>query len=428
LNDSVVTVAEKSTFTVAQNVAFVVPNGTTLTINGTMIIYGNVNIAGTLTSTGTIKVYGTLYNTGTFNNNGNFENFSNNSLLNAGLFNQNGNCENHGSIVNDGEIRMTKDINNYNGSKLENYADIKIDEGCKIVNSNPTCLINAGRISTDAPNSVLGGLTNQGVFAVVMPSNNVGSSALESIADQNEPNIWTLKNTTDPIKNVDVLTISTGQTLRIPLGLKLVNNGRIQNSGIIENRGTIETYSPYFGEPGFGISNAGDINNAGGTIQNYGTIVLSRDILTSPQTFISYGNINDGIIGNQSTGIITIKYGGRLDNRYALYNDGKINNIAGIIFSGDLNVTFKNQRGGIITNSPTSQLIVNTSDMHNEAGATIENNSSSKITLNWSKLINSGTVTNAGSIVLERGTFTNNPGSIFTNTGTVVKDQYSEVR
>ena len=428
LNDSDVTVAEESTFTVDQNVAFVVPTGTTLTIISTMIINGNVNIAGTLTLIGTIKIYGTINVSGIFNNNGNLENFSNNSLVNAGLFNHDGKLDNHGRIDNYSKIMMNKNINNYTGSNFTNMADIVISAGSKIVNSDSNRLTNKGTISSYEPNSVLGGLNNNGTVAVIQ--SNVGSSALESIADQTTPNIWTLKNTTHPIVIVDVLTIPTGQTLKVPPGLKLVNNARIQNSGIIENRGTIETYSPYFNDPGFGISDAGYINNAGGRIENYGTIVLSRDMITSPQDFISHGGIKDGTIINTVTGTITIKEGGRLHNGNELRNSGKIDNTS-TIFSG-LNATFQNS--GTITNSPISragtmigsELLVNTTDMHNIG--IIENKSPCKITLNWSRFFNSGTVTNAGSIVLERGIFTNNPGSKFTNTGTVVKDQYSEFR
>jgi hypothetical protein len=443
-------VALGSNFTVAQNITFIVPLGTTLTINGTMIIRGIVDVIGTLTVNGTIQIYGTLNVTGTFNMYGNMENFSNNSLNNYGVCQIIGLFKNYGTTSNYGDFVNTGSFMNYAGSNLCNRGNITCGANSQMSFANDNSLINQGEIVV--PDliliSIFGIASNTlGIYTALVQSNPV-STAINSIADPTDvEGTWTLRNATNTIVITSQLTIPTGQTLIVPVGSTLRNNHIIFNNGTIINRGTIETYSD-----GFNV--LGDINNDNGRIENNGTIIISRYLInrgsiSAPGWFRPRGDVLGGTIENTSTGRINIRPGGRINRCSRFINVGTIDS-AGTIMCG-LDAIFENNGNGTITNSvnttgvmendPTDtlehgfvypgELVLNNINNRTDGTGginrgTINNKPHCRILLTACRLTNIGTVINDGSLRLTHGRFTNNAGSILRNNGTIT-GQYSKL-
>jgi hypothetical protein len=419
------------TFTVAQNITFIVPLGTTLTINGTMILRGIVDVIGTLTVNGTIQIYGTLNITGTFNMYGSMENFSNNSVNNygvcqiSGLFKNYGTTSNYGDFVNDGSVV------NYAGSKLLNRGNITCGANSQMSFANGDSLMNQGEIVVSNPNNLFGYASNTlGIYTAVVQSN-VGSTAIESIADQNPAGTWTLKNATNTIVITSQLTIPTGQTLIVPVGSTLRNNHLIFNNGTIINNGTIETDSA-------GYDFLGDINNNNGRIENNGTILIgrypeNRGSISDPFWGMFQAQVLGGTIENTTTGIIIIRPGGRINRCSRFINVGTIDNSGGTIMCG-LNATFENNgtithsvnTTGVMANDPTvtlvhgyvfsSHLVLKSISIGINRGSIIN---AGRILLIRSRLTNIGTVINTDLLDMSMSSLTNNAGSILRNNGTI---------
>ena len=430
---------EGFTVIIPDNVTFIVPSGTTLTINGTMIVHGFVNIVGTSTINGTIKIYGTLTNSGTFNMNGNMENFSNNSVHNYGLCQINGTFKNLGTTSNYGDWIISGIVLNYAESKLVNRGNITCGANSRMSFENNNSLINQGEIVVPDLISIFGIASNTlGIYTNVVQSNPV-STAINSIADPTDvEGTWTLRNATNPITSQ--LTIPTGQTLIVPVGSTLRNNHIIFNNGTIINRGTIETYYD-----GFNV--LGDINNDNGRIENYGTIIIGRHLVNrgskeNTYWFRSRGDVLGGTIENTSTGRINIRPGGRINRCSRFINVGTIDS-AGTIMCG-LDAIFENNGNGTITNSvnttgvmendPTDtlehgfvypgELVLNNINNRTDGTGginrgTINNKPHCRILLTACRLTNIGSVINDGSLRLTHGRFTNNAESTLRNNGTI---------
>ena len=437
------TIDEGFTFTVAENVTFIVPIGTTLTINGTMIVRGFVSIVGTLTINGTIKIYGSLNISGNFNMNGNMENFSNNSINNYGLCLINGIFKNYGTTSNYGGFVNTGSVLNYAESKLVNRGNITCGANSQMSFANDDSLINQGEIVAPGTNNLIGIASNTlGIYTAVVQSNPV-STEINSIADPTAVvGTWTLKNATNTIVITSQLTIPTGWTLIVPVGSTLRNNHLIFNNGTIINRGTIETDSDSYP--------LGKINNNNGRIENNGTIIIGRHLvnrgsISIPFWFRGIGQVLGGTIENTTTGRIIIR-GGSINQCFRFINVGTIENSGGTIMCG-LNAIFENNgtitnsvnTTGVMANDPTATLvptgIANGSELvlnniNNRAEGTgginrgtINNNPGCRIILSASRLTNMGSVINDG--LLGLGRFTNNAGSTLRNNGTITGEGIS---
>ena len=441
------TIGEGYTFTVAENVTFIVPTGTTLTINGTMIVRGFVNIVGTSTINGTIKIYGNLNITGTFNMYGNMENFSNNSINNYGLFRLNGMFKNYGTTSNYGDLLNNGSVLNYAESKLVNRGIITCGANSQMSFANDDSLINQGEIVAPGTNNLIGIASNTlGIYTAVVQSNPV-STEINSIADPTAVvGTWTLKNATNTIVITSQLTIPTDWTLIVPVGSTLRNNHLIFNNGTIINRGTIETDSDSYP--------LGKINNNNGRIENNGTIIIgrhlvNRGLISNPSWFMFHAQVLGGTIENTTTGRILIRPGGSINQCSRFINVGTIENSGGTIMCG-LNAIFENNgtitnsvnTTGVMANDPTatlvptglaytSHLVLNSINNRAEGtgginrGTITNNQGSCRIQLNWSRLTNIGSVINDGLLVLTNGRFTNNAGSTLRNNGTITGEGIS---
>ena len=441
------TIGEGYTFTVAENVTFIVPTGTTLTINGTMIVRGFVSIVGTLTINGTIKIYGSLNISGNFNMNGNMENFSNNSINNYGLCLINGIFKNYGTTSNYGGFVNTGSVLNYAESKLVNRGNITCGANSQMSFANDDSLINQGEIVAPGTNNLIGIASNTlGIYTAVVQSNPV-STEINSIADPTAVvGTWTLKNATNTIVITSQLTIPTDWTLIVPVGSTLRNNHLIFNNGTIINRGTIETDSDSYP--------LGKINNNNGRIENNGTIIIgrhlvNRGLISNPSWFMFHAQVLGGTIENTTTGRILIRPGGSINQCSRFINVGTIENSGGTIMCG-LNAIFENNgtitnsvnTTGVMANDPTatlvptglaytSHLVLNSINNRAEGtgginrGTITNNQGSCRIQLNWSRLTNIGSVINDGLLVLTNGRFTNNAGSTLRNNGTITGEGIS---
>ena len=436
------TVALGSIFTVAQNVAFLIPTGTTLTINGTMIIRGIVDVIGTLTINGTIQIYGTLNVAGTFNMNGSMENFSNDSLNNYGVSMIGGASHNYGTIRNYQNMEIKGNIRNHSKSKFINQGMVSVDQDAELANDDTDSLINQGaNIYAHGPNNVKGASTNLLGIVVGALQSNTGSTAIESIADQTAAGTWTLRNTFTIVSTT--LTIPSGQTLIVPVGLTLLNNYSIVNNGTIINRGTLETFTEtvYARHPVAGV-----INNNNGKIENYGTIIICRYLVNLQQYplinwFVSRGDVIGGTIENKTTGRIIIRPAGKINQCSRFINDGTIDNSSMIncglnsIFENNGTITNSVNTTGVVANNPTvtsphgyvyylGELVLYSINHRIEGTGginrgTITNNQGCRIELEKSRLTNMGSVINDGLFQMNFGTFTNNIRSILRNNGTI---------
>jgi hypothetical protein len=434
------TIDEGFTFTVAENVTFIVPIGTTLTINGTMIVRGFVSIVGTLTINGTIKIYGSLNISGNFNMNGNMENFSNNSINNYGLCRINGIFKNYGTTSNYGDFVNTGSVLNYAESKLVNRGNITCGANSQMSFANDDSLINQGKIVVPGTNNLFGIASNTlGIYTAVVQSNPV-STEINSIADPTDVvGTWILKNATNTIVITSQLTIPTDWTLIVPVGSTLHNKHLIFNNGTIINRGTIETESDSF--------DLGNINNNNGRIENNGTIIIGRHLvnrgsISNPYWFRWNGQVNGGTIENTTTGRIILRTGGGINQCFRFINVGTIENSSGTImcsfnaiFENNGTITNSVNTTGVMANDPARLVPVGTNTMGSELRlvninnraegtgginrGTINNNPGCSITLSSCRLTNMGSVINDGLLRLGMGTFTNNAGSTLRNNGTI---------
>jgi len=234
-------------------------------------------------------------------------------------------------------------------------------------------------------------------------------------------------------------TINSGGNITNKSGGTITNSGTINNSSYIANVGTV-TNSGTINSSGY-FGNGGKItNNSGGTISNshtlnsYGIITNSGTITnTSGGTMKNYGggkinNLSGGTITNSGTmnnssyvaNTGTITNSGTINNSSYIGNGGTITNLSGgtITNSGTINSYGKISNSGTITNN-TSGTIKNYSGgkVNNNSGGIITNNSGGTITNNSATITNSGTINNSGAIS-GTGTIKSALTSI-TNTGTI---------
>ena len=279
--------------------------------------------------------------------------------------------------------------------------------------------------------------------------------SLNTIAIEGPANTWTTSS---------IVTILPCQTLTILAGQTLNINNNFNNYGTIQNSGTIYTNNGTFTNYNGGIINnnvggiiynnvgAGTIlNDLGGTINNNGTIyaglftaggnsgTINNNATGSFQIQVNTFS-NNGIITNNTGGVITVSIG------VGLTNNGILTNHIGatITSTNSLNSnnsgTFTNY--GIITldstsgfqifapliNDGTSATITNAGTFTNFSGGTITNTNSATITNNsGATIINTGgTITNTNS-----ATITNNSGATITNgvafSGGIINNQNSGI-
>jgi len=295
-----------------------------------------------------------------------------------------------------------------------------------------------------------------------------------------------------PAPNTDIqlssiateLTIPSGATLIIPVGLTLtiigtvINNGTITNNGtIINNNNTITNNGTINNNSGGTITNNGSINNnIGGTINaNSGSIFTNSGTVANNGTFVSNGGTinNTGTIGPNpitialssiatfSTGFwrlnayytiqvgysLTISASQSFITNYQLTNYGSITN-NGTIFvyttvvngniqnystlnndGGTIQInidnTFTNQTGGTLNNKNGGTITYGgDGELHNYGG-TINNNAGCTINVtgglaNQSPMVNNGTININAGGALNNSSTITNNGIIKNNGGTVI--------
>ena len=274
--------------------------------------------------------------------------------------------------------------------------------------------------------------------------------SLDTIATEGPANTWTA-NSNVTILPCQTLTILAGQSLNIENNFN--NYGTIQNSGTIDtNNGTFTNYNGGIINNNVGgiINNnvGGNINNnVGGTINNNGTIyaggfTIGGNSGTINNNATGYFNIlgntftNNGIITNNTGGVITVSIG------VGLTNNGILTNHIGatITSTNSLNSnnsgTFTNY--GIITldstssfqifapliNDGTSATITNAGTITNNSGGTITNTNSATITNN-----SGGTITNSSGAIINNkhsGIINNKSGATFANTTATFNNYVSD--
>ena len=204
-------------------------------------------------------------------------------------------------------------------------------------------------------------------------------------------NTCTVTNISLTLNSGDSLTVENGIVFVINSGFILLNDGSIMsNSGIINDNSGIFTSLP-------GLVNAGTINNNAGGIINIssGGGIFNGYLTGATNTINNYGTINNiGELAND---------GGHINN-YAILN----NNQGGGFDSSD-SCSINNNPDGTITNS--ARLTTDSCVITNSG--TINNNSGGNIHIeDFNLILNSGTINNSGTIIIEVDSTINNSGAI----------------
>lgn len=249
---------------------------------------------------------------------------------------------------------------------------------------------------------------------------------------------WNLNN--DIIINeFQKFTIPEGDTLIIPVGKQLINNGTINIYGtlvglnIIINNGTINNYSNTITiESECIFTNNKTINNkSGAVISNNGGKLENNAVINNLKDSI-FNNNSDGIININNKGVVNntgiinnigivnssedaeIVNMGIIHNKNKLFNKGAIKNNK--IITNYIESNFENYSGAIFENYFMFSVI----NVLNNSGTIINNNGAKIHNLNVKSTINNlegGNITNktGATIINMKGKIINNNGAVIYN-------------
>jgi hypothetical protein len=245
----------------------------------------------------------------------------------------------------------------------------------------------------------------------------ITQTLLERIATITNIGVYTLNQSTGILPG-ETLIIPRYITLKIPLGLTLVNNGTITCQGTIDNdaminngtftvtsTGTFTTTVTFKNQAGAILTSYGTINNSGSEFMN-----LYRGTITSNGTF---NNNDGGVVSNDF--ILNIR-GTMTNNSGALVSaTGTTNIYAGATVKNysDFSNTFLLTNNGIFINEDGGTLL--NYYLFNNITGTLINNSGTIKNLDTGVLLNNNIIRNYGTIYNYNGGKITNNGSYVEN-------------
>ena len=457
-------------------------NSSTLQILQSIINDGSISFEtggildnqGTLTNNSSVsfETGGSLNNMGTLTNDhflSRFFNLAGNTLNNSGDINGDGELDNYG-ILNNNSGGTLSPRAYFNVDTLNNNlgGTLNIIPGGVLFSYIGATLNNYGILNNDS-----GTLTNfQGTF------NNSGTLSNSGfLGNQGYLNNSGTLNNDGILSNSGGVILDNHDTLNNSANGTLNNSGTLQNFGTLNNDGDLinEIYSTLRNNPGSTLNNSGELSGDG-ALQNF-TATLNNNSGGLLNVFSFYndsivnnhngGIINidtdgatlvnlDGTLNNASGGIVDIQAGGALINIFSsnlnndgtlnnsgfcssgqgstLSNSGILNNFGDLIFqtgstfiqSGALNLNSgRLSLGQNIPLEVNDQVMIGTVQVILDKGASLDiNNRSSDVTFQQ-PIINAGTLSNTGGLILNSNVTTvligenTFPGETHVNTGTL---------
>jgi hypothetical protein len=427
--------------------------------SGTIVNTGTLAISGALGGEAKILYGGTITNYGVLTNmpvdaGSGIPIFvmAGGSLINmqGAMLNAQGLLVNLGLLTNKGTLTSTDSLNNEakgaltNSGTLTNTGKLRNQGGGTLTNTgelvNQGVLINSGGSILD--NDPGGMLTNGFRMANNGTLDNTAGATLTNnfIMDNNR----TLNNN-GTLTNTSVLDNNAGAEL-INAGGSINNEGTLTNAGFLANNsffdGSVLLYGTLLNS-GTLTNTAGAIlfNLAGNTLNNFGGTIENRGLLDNDGELDSFfGKIsNAGTLSNTVNGVLTNSIGSTLNNLFgatltnggAIQNGGTLvnanqatlTNLGTLVSQGQLTNLGNLQNTGILSNSGTlinrpGGTITNDGVMTNTL--TLTNEAGAALTNNES-LDNTGILTNNGAIVNTRFATILNSGSL-TNNGSLTND------
>jgi len=272
------------------------------------------------------------------------------------------------------------------------------------------CLIGINAIQAHAacdqispnPNPVGGTITITGVNGCNDLASFVNNGKIQSSGNPLLTNNGTLTNNSIITSNFTGRFLDNNGTLNNNVGASLLHSLKLNNAGAtVNNYGTISSISAFdFGLTNYGILNnyAGGgvfgndpaLNNAsGGVVNNMGSIGQSQNggLINNSGQLVLYGN--SGVINNYSGGFIESTY-------LPLINGGTINNYAGSsVGPNALGLSMRNS--GLFSIFSGASLTLGTFDYIQSAGTTrvdgtVDGNSNADIIVNGGVLQGTGSI------------------------------------
>lgn len=344
--------------------------GATLADSGSMFLD-----SGTLINAGSVSITAE----GTFNDNGTIDNGPGGSLANSGTLDAYvvaGGITNNGTITNSPGATFAIDSagprSPYSGTYFTNSG--AFDNGGSFVsygnltNTASGVVVNSGQLGLASATANSGKFSAPATVNAGNFTNLAGATLAEEGATFN--NTGTLVNLGTFSEQQNLYSVVNN------LGM-LVNNGTLTTLGFLDNAGgTIENFGTIANSVGCSVvvcgslSNGGTfVNGPGGTLDNQGNVGNMNTNLRRPEL----GSFdNEGSVAN--SGYFVVSAGGSLSNSGKFENYGTLSNMA----------TFNNT--GLVNNTA---IFLNSGGMTNGPGGSI---------LNARTLTNTGTIENQGSL------------------------------
>jgi hypothetical protein len=355
---------QPTTLSIPPGATFLLENGAKLTCDGTINNQGSLNLNGELQFGGFISNVGDFNNTGSFNlNAGGSLVFNNtNGEMPGGTFN----WASGGSVaVNTGTtVALNAPLTIQTGRLLTLNGNLEVN--ANLTNSG-TLVLNAGGklIYKTTANSLPGGTFNWNSGGTV----SVGSGGqLNLSATLNIGSGRVLEVQSSGILNHtgSSLTVQSGGLLEVQASSILNRTGgtlTLQSGGLLDVDGTLNNSANLTINAGGNLTNAGQTNHTGGTLQVLGVLANTGTLnLAASFTLSSGGNLNNTGEVNHTAGSFQVSG--------SITNIGDLNNGAGLTIAsggncnntGIFNHTGGNlqlQSGGVLTNATGAEFVNN---------------------------------------------------------------------
>ncbi|MBK8565375.1 MAG: hypothetical protein IPN76_19020 [Saprospiraceae bacterium] len=371
---------QPTTLSVPPGATVLLENGAKLTCDGTIHNQGSLNLNGELQLGGFINNTGNLINDGSFNLNTGATLVFNNTTgaMPGGAFNW---ASGSSVIVENGTtVSIDAPLNIPTGRQLAINGTLQINAA--LTNAGNLDLNAGGKLLLNTSSSAMPGgnfnWSSGGTFSIGSGGQlnlstllNIGSGRLLEVQPSGSLNhtAGTLTVQSGGLLDVDGI-LNNSANLTISGGGNVTNagetnhtGGTLQVLGLLANTGTLNLAASFTLSSGGNLNNTGEVNHTAGSFQVAGNITNSRDMNNGAGlTIVNGGNCNNtgsfnhtgGTIQIITGGALTNASGGEFTNNANITNLGSFNNNGSYLGGGIFNGFFQNSAGGTFSpgNSP----------------------------------------------------------------------------